>query len=357
MFNYKSELNKIVYQAELASIENQFLSFYNSTNENDWADLFADGLYIHTTVQFLIEDHWIQNKASNSNLHFDQFIQKYFEMELKPIPYLHSFFKSSNFYGLQIALKATTHAKELMVLHIKSKSYGFKSVFLQACLKRISELIDYEFQLNSSEKKLTDEATLSLYRTYDILDEIFELNYIQNEVSRIDQTERLYENAGAGVQSSYASILLAFRYLNLSRGSRFIDLGSGYGRIGLILGCLRPDVQFTGYEFVKERVDLANAVSARFQLSSHVQFLTQDLSRPDFKIPTAETYYIFDSFSDSSYTIIMEQLKKMAQHQSITVVTKGNAKLWLKNQFWTEPQEFNGSNICFFRSKSIQQIT
>lgn len=354
-------LNKILLQPEIASTElDSFATQLNTLdgflNEKEWAGLFVDTLYLKTVLQFVIEDHWLQNRNSTAPLQFDRFIKKYFEMELKPLRYLHPFFESSAIDNMHGASKAIARAERHLLEKIKSKSYEFKRLFMQSSLQRMSELFEHEFQMNSDDRKKVDDARLSLYRTFDVLDEIFELNYLQNEVASIDQKERLYENAGLGVQSSYATTLLALRYLNLPKGSRFIDLGSGYGRIGLVLGLMRPDIQFIGYEFVKERVDIANKASTHFQLNSHVQFRTQDLSQSEFKIPVADTYYIFDSFAEASYAIILEQLQEMTQHRRITVVTKGNAKLWLKNQYWLEPQEFNGGNLCFFRSRISQRI-
>ncbi len=97
---------------------------------------------------------------------------------------------------------------------------------------------------------------------------------------------------------------------------------------------------------------MANKASAHFHLDRHVHFVTQDLSSADFKIPEADTYYIFDSFTDATYLTIIPQLEEMSRHKKITVVTKGNAKQWMKREYWTEPQEFNEGNLCFFRSNS-----
>jgi hypothetical protein len=119
---------------------------------------------------------------------------------------------------------------------------------------------------------------------------------------------------------------------------------------------MRPDILFTGYEFVKERVEIANKASRHFQLEKHVKFATQDLSLADFKIPPADTYYIFDSFTEATYTTIMDQLQEMSLQKRIMVVTKGNARLWMKNKFWSEPQEFHNGNLCLYRSSARPRV-
>lgn len=351
MIEYKTELKKIISTTELSGLEEQINTISKFINEKDLANFFVDSIYLKSVIQHVLDDFWIQSKNSETELQFKYVIKNFFNAELKPLLYLHAYFADSTVDDMHIALKALEQTEKLIIKCIKSKSSDFQKKILQITLMQMSELYELEHQLNTKKKTKVEHAKLSLYRSFDVLDEIFELNYLLNEVAEIDQKERLYEGAGVGVQSSYATTLLALRYLNLAKGSKFIDLGSGYGRVGLVLGLMRPDIQFVGYEFVKERVDIANKAAVRLGLDKNVRFITQDLAAADFKIPQADNYYIFDSFTDASYLIIMNQLQDIAQLKKITVVTKGNAKLWMKSKYWSEPQEFNDANLCFFRSK------
>lgn len=350
MIEYKNELKKIFLLVEPEDLENNISTLTKLINEKDLAYFFIESIYLKNVIRFVIEDHWIKSQNSHSEIQFERFIKKFLTAELQPLLFLHSFFLDSSIEGLQIAEKALDQTVKILLACIKSKTASFKKEFLKISLKRMSELYELEHQLNLKAQN-DEDANLSLYRAFDILDEIFGLDYLLDEVASIEQKERLYEGGGVGVQSSYATTVLALRYLNLNKDSRFIDLGSGYGRIGLILGLMRPDIQFTGYEFVKERVDIANKAKSALNLDQHVHFVTQDLSDVNFKIPVADTYYIFDSFTDSTYAFIMGQLEAMVPSKKITVVTKGNAKLWMKSKYWSEPQEFNGGNLCFFRSR------
>lgn len=353
MIEYKAELKKILLLTEFSTLEERLGLITKSINEKDLAHFFIDSVYLKNVIRFIIDDHWVQSQESSSEIQFDRFVKKFFKAELKPLLFLHSFFLDSNIEGMPIAAKALMQTEKILLDCIKSKPYAFQKVFLQFSLQRMSEFYELEHQQNSPLKKNKEDVKLSLYRSFDVLDQIFGLEYLLNEESSLSgEKERLYQGAGVGVQSSYATTLTALRYLNLTKGSRFIDLGSGYGRIGLAVGLMRPDIQFTGYEFVKERVEIANKVCTQLLLDQHVQFVTQDLSDKNFKIPMADTYYIFDSFTDESYAVIMEQLQELTQNRKITVVTKGNARLWMKSQYWSEPQEFNEGNLCFFRSKA-----
>lgn len=351
MIEYKSELKKIISATELSGLEDQINTISKFISEKDLANFFVDSIYLKNVIQHIIDDFWIQTKNSETEIQFRYIIKNYFNVELKPLLYLHAYFTDASIDDLNAALKALAQTEKLIIKCIKSKTTEFQKKILQISLQQMSELYELEHQLNAKQKTNEERAKLSLYRSFDALDQLFELDYLLNEVALIDQKERLYEGAGVGVQSSYATTLIALRYLNLGKGSKFIDLGSGYGRVGLVVGLMRPDIQFTGYEFVAERVNIANKARTRLGLEKNVHFVTQDLSLPDFKIPQADTYYIFDAFTDASYVTIMNQLQEIAQLKKIVVVTKGNAKLWFKNKYWTEPQEFNDGNLCFFRSR------
>ncbi|MBC7465010.1 MAG: hypothetical protein H7256_03370 [Bdellovibrio sp.] len=352
MSDYKTELKKILTLVNLDTLPEQINSVTKLINEKDLAHFFIDSIYLKNVIAYIIEEHWIQSKNSTNDIYFDRFIKKYFDAELKPLLFLHSYFLSTNIEEMHTSVKALAQTEKLVISFIKSSPFPFQKTVLQIALARMSELFELEHQMNSDEEKKPSDTKLSLYRSFDSLDQIFDLDYLLNEVPALDQKERLYEGAGVGVQSSYATTLIALRYLNLAKGSRFIDLGSGYGRIGLVIGLMRPDIQFTGYEFVQERVAIANKASVHFNLNQHVNFIAQDLSSPEFKIPMADTYYIFDAFTDSSFKTIIEQLQVLTATRKITVVTKGNAKMWMSKTFWSAPQEFNDGNLCLFRSSS-----
>lgn len=352
MSDYKTELQKILLLKTFENLDTQLKLISKHLTEKEFAHFFIDHIYIRDVIHFVLQDYWVQNKNSAREINFEKFIKTYFPKELKPLLFLHSFFLSSTIEILHTAGLAMNATNSILLNIIKTKDSGYQKVFLQFALKRMAEFFEHIYQVNSSTNEGVEKSKLSLYRSFDILDEIFELDYLKNEVASINQKERLYEGAGVGVQSSYSTTISAFQYLNLAKGSSFIDLGSGYGRIGLILGLMRPDIQFAGYEFVKERVDIANKASIRLAINDHVQFIAQDLSDPIFKIPMANTYYIYDSFTDETYVTIMDQLQRISQSKRITIVTKGNAKLWINNTFWSKIQELNDGNICFFRSNT-----
>ena len=326
-------------------------SFLKNLNIIQLSHLFVDAAYMTHAMQFIKDQYWLESKNTEAIVIFQHFIQRHCKSDLQPILLLQSFLESSNLHNLsEIGTNAET-LKKYIVLAIDQKANPDQKEFAKTSLKLMSDLFNFEDHLSIDKKNAGKDNGLSMYRTFDIFDQVLDLNYLTNEKTSADtKKERLYEGAGLGVQSSYATTLNTIRYLNPSSGTRFVDLGSGYGRVGLVLGLLRSDVQFTGYEFVEDRVQIANDSATHFGLDQHVHFYTQDLSSPDFRIPEAEFYYIFDSFTDETYKHVLEQLVNIGKNLKIKVITKGNARLWLQNSAWIKIHEFNDGNMCIFKS-------
>nr|HPI39860.1 SAM-dependent methyltransferase [Pseudobdellovibrionaceae bacterium] len=125
-------------------------------------------------------------------------------------------------------------------------------------------------------------------------------------------------------------------------------------RLGFVVGLMRPDVDFIGYEFVQHRVDGATAMVKNFSIEKHVHFYTQDLSSREFQIPDAEIYYMYDPFSHETYEYILSQLIKISHRRKIIIATKGNARQPLMEVSarlgWPPPQEYDHGNLCLFSS-------
>ena len=68
------------------------------------------------------------------------------------------------------------------------------------------------------------------------------------------------------LQTPYCDILRILQILKLRPYQEVIDLGAAYGRMGLVMGGLYPKNSFTGYEFVKERVNEGNRIYQKFSV-------------------------------------------------------------------------------------------
>ena len=316
----------------------------------EMANLYTNSALLVTIMGFLKEQLWLQNKEDNktgNKTSYRDFILPLFKKELVPVIFLKSYLLESGAKNIKNVTKNSEVIEEKVISLIIEKSFKNQKDFIIQSLSNMKELFIREE---------TEDQGLRLYRTFDKLDDIFNLDYEQDKILIVDpfNKERLYEGAGVGVQSGYSTILLALENIDLSEKSRIIDLGSGYGRVGLVCSLMRPDINFTGYEYVPHRVKLSNKTSESLDLEKTLKFITQDLSLNSFKIPDADVYYLYDPFTKDTYESVLKQIVEISKRKKITVVTKGNASNWLNeianDNNWSKPVYIDDGNLCIFKS-------
>jgi hypothetical protein len=134
----------------------------------------------------------------------------------------------------------------------------------------------------------------------------------------------------------YTEIRTILSLLKPKQGSTIVDLGSGYGRMGFVIGRHYPKIKFIGYEYAGERVKESKKCLNRLRYPL-VKFRHADLSSLEFRPITADYYFIYDYGTQEAIKKTLGDLKKTAQEKSITVVARGrdsrdfieNHHLWL----------------------------
>jgi hypothetical protein len=114
-------------------------------------------------------------------------------------------------------------------------------------------------------------------------------------------------------QSAYRRIYRILSAVNPQPGQTVIDLGAGYGRVGVVVGLMFPGVKFIGYEIVPERVQEANRVFRGLGISEDVQSITQDLSDPNFRLPYSEYYYYWSPVRSETGRRVLSQIQEAVQ--------------------------------------------
>lgn len=359
MLRYQQVLVELLSQDNNQPDPSSFANF----NDVELGDLFYSAAFLVTAMQFLKEEHWVQNGNNANPDSFKDFVIEIFKTELSPIPFLQTFFESSSVKESKGIGKTAEQIEDLTIQLIKSRSLESQKVFAAHVLQRMSKLFALEIEMQKKKKAKGLHLGISFYRTFDRLDEIFNLNYasengVDGMMNAIQNSERVYAGSGVAVQSGYSTVLTALENLDLKSGYTVVDLGSGYGRVGLVIGLLRPDITCIGYEYVQHRVEIANLASQNLGLQDRVRYFTCDLSDRSFQIPDAEVYYMYDPFSDETYMYVLSQLVDISRRKKITIVTKGNARAKLmevaQREGWPPPREFDESNLCLFGSKILR---
>ncbi|WP_413559538.1 SAM-dependent methyltransferase [Bdellovibrio sp. HCB209] len=326
-----------------------FFSEVALLNTQHLAEVYVLAAFAGTALPFISESHWLYRKQQGAAPIFPIFLESLFRKELSCINFFRSHIEHVELKGFKELSGTLDHLEKSVIKDIRSRSNDEQREFSRFALVLMSALF--------AEEERWQPTGISLYRTFDRLDEVFDLNYEADsgmKIATIDGGERLYEGAGVGVQSGYSTVLTALNHLQITGSSKFIDLGSGYGRVGLVVGLLRPDVEFIGYEYVPHRVDISAKTAERFNIGHHVQFKVQDLSLKEFEIPEAQVYYLYDPFSEQTYGHVLNQLIQIAKKSPIVIVTKGNARKWLhevaRREQWSEPREFDAGNLCLYHT-------
>ncbi len=122
------------------------------------------------------------------------------------------------------------------------------------------------------------------------------------------------------LNTPYSELKEMIDFINPKEHDRFIDLGAGYGRMGVILSSYNLKLHFHGHELVKERVDEAKRWLQDLHCENCEMTLT-DLGDENFKIPEAEVYFIYDFGFPEQIRILMNQLSDL--NRPMIVVARG----------------------------------
>lgn len=323
------------------------------------ASHFVELTFAGESLRLLRDQQWNLEKESGS-VSYAEFLKDVFSSNLLSLSHLQDFLSLRSIKDLRVLGEIVTEWEPEVLAQAARLSAEAQKRFLQSSLHRMVAVFADENALVQTGNTWARSLEFSLYRTFDGLDQILGFHYEADLEMKRDNAvkERLYEGAGVGVQSSYSTLLTALREIQPRQGARIVDLGSGYGRVGLVVGLLRPDMEFVGYEYVPHRVQISNDSCARFGVQEHVHFYTQDLSEQSFRIPDAEIYYMFDPFTRETYLHVLAQLVEVSRRQRIVIVTKGNARHWLQEiaatEGWPAGRSFDGGNLGIFCSAEAE---
>lgn len=124
------------------------------------------------------------------------------------------------------------------------------------------------------------------------------------------------------IQTPYSELKEICDLLEPEAGETVVDLGAGYGRLGLTLRGLYPESYFLGIEYVPERVEEGARVLQKGEDPRH-SLLAGDLTDPEFSIPKGEYYFIYDFGKVPHIRSILNQFSTLADERRFTLVARG----------------------------------
>lgn len=135
------------------------------------------------------------------------------------------------------------------------------------------------------------------------------------------------------LQSTYHDLYQIFEHIKPRKNETIIDLGAGYGRLGLFLHHFYPETHFLGLELVSERVDEAKRIYHDYQLKNK-EMIVSDLSHLT-DLPEGDFYFIYDFGSDEHIKKILNLFKSTPGK---TLIVKGQIcrKLIERDPYFSE---------------------
>lgn len=124
------------------------------------------------------------------------------------------------------------------------------------------------------------------------------------------------------LQTPYSECLRILQLLKIKPYQHIVDLGAAYGRMGVIIGGLFIKNTFTGFEYVKGRVDEGNRVYQELGFN-RCNLVTQDLFEPSFELPDADVYFIYDYGQVEHIDHTLKQIESKASKRPVKVAVRG----------------------------------
>jgi precorrin-6B methylase 2 len=110
------------------------------------------------------------------------------------------------------------------------------------------------------------------------------------------------------LQCSYQDLRSIFQLLKPRPNDKVIDLGAGYGRIGIFLHWYYPLTSFLGIELVRERVQEAMRIYNNLDMNPNKVMIEGDLNEL-VTIPQGDIYFLYDFGSEEHIKKILKLLK------------------------------------------------
>lgn len=138
------------------------------------------------------------------------------------------------------------------------------------------------------------------------------------------------------LNTPYVELIEMCHLLSLKEGELIVDLGAGYGRLGVVLDSYYPQTSFIGYELVSERVREGNKTFKALGCMN-ATLLEQDLMADDFVIPEAHVYFLYDFGKTSHIRSVLNKLENLADknhHFKLVARGKGSRSIIAHEYHW-----------------------
>jgi len=154
----------------------------------------------------------------------------------------------------------------------------------------------------------------------------------------------------AQLQTPYTEFVEILEAINLENISNILDLGAGYGRLGLLIGLFYKNIKFDGIELVKQRVNEGNRIYKKLDILNSTLYCENNIeSSLDHDL-----YFIYDFGDKAEMLAVINKLSLLADlNKKFMIIARGSAinKLILKRAPWLIKSKIELSNSCLYYFK------
>ena len=156
------------------------------------------------------------------------------------------------------------------------------------------------------------------------------------------------------LQTPYNDIFECLLTLQDESIKTVVDIGSGYGRVGMVMNSLFPKAHFLGYEILKKREIEGNRIFQKFNLTNCV-IKNEDVLADNFKLPEAQVYFIYDFSEMSDICKILDMLVERISDYKFFLIARGDRMEYLINKkykvFWLTYGFVTIGDLKIYRSR------
>lgn len=167
------------------------------------------------------------------------------------------------------------------------------------------------FKIPKIERKLMQK-----YRCYDKgLDE-------SNKKKHFEGTQTWIGLHPQVLQTPYSEISHFLSLVKKYNPKKVVDLGAGYGRVGIVMNAILPEASFSGYEIMDVRLNEAERIFDLYDLEK-CEMLKQNILEENFQMPSADLYFIYDFSDPQDLRLILKRLAAKIFKDRFFIVAKG----------------------------------
>lgn len=187
-------------------------------------------------------------------------------------------FKKSYHQRYEVYLETILKSQpEIASQQLNQKMSGFKAL----------EEKHLEFFLNAL-KKIPNKKRIHYLKSLDI-NQLHKITHLLDALLGIEYTQLAQESEK---ESDWIYILNAINIMNLTTEDQVSDFDSNFGRLGLMIGVLKPETKFVGLQSTDENTKILNRIAFENGFTN-VKFQKANLSDQNMQLPSSDHWGIF----------------------------------------------------------------